>query len=218
MITLFKWLYWSKIQLRNTIFIFDTLVKSKMNQIHVLRVNAQDAKLYTIPEEILPSSDSTPMISPSVTFNSDSPSSDEKLTGVPKRYYYSPLANNIQVLINKHNQRTHCEKESSDEGEKPLSAFFKRVVLPGSIGGLAGTAAGMFFLPTVGLMTCAIVGGLGITSVANISRSIWGSIHAKSDSVAKSDSELKSETLVVETKDTLVKESTSSPCQVNKQF
>ena len=166
-----------------------------MKNIQILRVSPQEAALYSIQNNsprMLSSSpiDSTPIISPSVSYNirnNSSPvkvvtsdlcdhiQSEEFYANDTKEMSESSDVNESALLVDSNIKKENKGKESKTEQEvkKHVSSFFSQVVLPGSIGGVAGTAAGMFLLPGVGLVGCAIIGGLGLTTLANLGKAWW---------------------------------------------
>ena len=54
----------------------------------------------------------------------------------------------------------------TQEDKQPTKSFITPL-LQTSIGATAGVAVGFFLLPTTSLITCGIIGGLGVYSLAN---------------------------------------------------
>ena len=177
-----------------------------MKNIQILRVSPQEAALYSIQNDSfsmlssLSSMDSTPIISPSVSYNIRTNPSPVKIVTSDLRDHIQPeefYANNTKEISesalpvdNKDNEKDNekdnkkdkdnetdmkevKETKKEERAKQHISSFFSQVVLPGSIGGVAGTAAGMFLLPGVGLVGCAIIGGLGLTTLANLGKAWW---------------------------------------------
>ena len=153
-----------------------------MKGIQILRVSPQEAALYSIQSDsprMLSSSplDSTPIISPSVSYNVRTNYPSEKVLTSDlidhihtEEFYASESSPEVENVLKKEEGK---EIQKEKEVKKHVSSFFSQVVLPGSIGGAAGTATGLFLLPGVGLLSCAIIGGLGLTTLANLSKAWW---------------------------------------------
>ncbi len=169
-----------------------------MKNIQILRVSPQEAALYSIQNDSfsmlssLSPMDSTPVISPTVSYNIRNNPSPVKIVTSDLRDHIQPeefYANDTKEMSESALPVDNKEKDNDNDHEKDLkevketkkeeevknrvSSFFSQVVLPGSIGGVAGTAAGMFLLPGVGLVGCAIIGGLGLTTLANLGKALW---------------------------------------------
>lgn len=175
-----------------------------MKNIQILRVSPQEAALYSIQNDSfsmlssLSPMDSTPIISPSVSYNIRTTPSPVKIVTSdlrdhiqPEEFYASDtkeMSESALPVGKKDNEKDNDNEKDKDnetdmkevketkkeeEVKNRVSSFFSQVVLPGSIGGVAGTAAGMFLLPGVGLVGCAIIGGLGLTTLANLGKALW---------------------------------------------